>query len=406
MNHEHADNLELELAALTRGVVAEPVLWKRALNATKAPAQASPRSVLQMRIRPAILTAAAAIVLCVVLVGAMLPSLGKARSSARVPVASARSEYSMEEQAPAGVMGEMAGSPLRDAESPTGLFSFTGGATPPVAGLGFRASSRIDATPEARAVPSDRLVIRKAQIELRAADVRTAYMKAAMILSEAQSEYVEESGLSGHDAVIKDGQIVQHSTLTGTLKLRVAATRVGAVLGQLRELGVVETESAGGEDITDQFVDLEARLRNEQKVEAELLTLLESRKDATLEDILKLRNSIAPVRENIERMLAQRDRLSRLVSLATVLVVIRAEAAPVPEPVKSDDGMGAYFQLQVEQAWERSLRSLVDTAAWLVRVLVGGAPVWAVLVVVALGIRLAWRRYQRALANEPAPKGV
>ena len=72
-------------------------------------------------------------------------------------------------------------------------------------------------------------------------------------------------------------------------------------------------------------VDLDARLRNERRVEQELLELLDSRDESPLEEILKLRGEIAKVRTQIERYTAQQDRLSRLVSLATVLIIIRPE---------------------------------------------------------------------------------
>lgn len=413
MTIEHSDNLERELAGLT-ATAGESGQWRAALAKERGPRRTG-TGVLALLNKPlprGVMSVAAVLVLCVLALGAFLPSLGKARSSNRVA-------QNMRDEAPLALsVTPSAGAPVYDGEPGQMALLYRramdpmngvaglilGGSTPETVVLDTSASVPSSAWQEAAKFVADRLVVRKAQIEIKAADVRTAYIKAAMILSDAQGEYVEESGLSGQDAVLREGQVIQPSTLTGTLKLRVAATRLGTVLGQLRNLGLVVNESAGGEDVTDQVVDLEARLHNEQKVEAELLSLLESRDNAPLEDILRLRASIAPVRENIERMTAQRDRLSRLVSLATVLVVIRADAAPAPEPVKADDSLGAYFVQQVEHAWERSLRTLADTAAWLVRVLVGGAPIWALMIVCVLALRLAWRRYQHALAAEPAPK--
>lgn len=371
MTHEHADNLELELASLTRAVGAEPVLWKRALNATTAPASDTPRSGHRMFVRPSILTAAAAVLLCVLVVGAMLPSLGKARASRRV-APSAAVEQSMQAE-----LSKAKGT-LRDNELNMGYMP----ASPTVAG-----------SPPSTPIVSERFVIRKAQIELKARDVRAAFGKAAMLLSEAQGEYLEESSLTG-----------QEPYLGATLKLRVAATRLGSVLAGLRDLGTVTSETAGGEDVTEQMVDLEARIRNEQRVEAELLALLDSRKGEPLEGILRLRDSIGQVRQSIETMTARRERLGRLVSLATVLVIIRTDAAVEPEPAKS--GLDEYFLNGVHDSWERGVRTLADTAAWLVRVLVGGAVWWILLIVGGIAIRLAWKRHQRALAAEPAPKGA
>lgn len=240
------------------------------------------------------------------------------------------------------------------------------------------------------AVQPSRLVVRKCALELKTKDVRVAFAKVPGVLSEAQGEYIEETGLSG------DGP-----TLAATVKLRVAAARVGTVLAQLHDLGEVVQEATSGEDVTEQAVDIDARLRNEQKVEAELQNLLETRRGEPLDDVLKVRESLARVRESIERLTAQRDQLSRLVALATINLVLHADA-PVPE-VKTT-GIGEYFTSGMARAWDSGVKGLADSAAWIVRTAVGGLFGWILLIVVLLGARLAWHRYTRALAQEPAPR--
>jgi hypothetical protein len=231
----------------------------------------------------------------------------------------------------------------------------------------------------------DRMVIRKATMELKTRDVRAVFVKSAQVLSEAQGEYIESSTLSG------EGDATQ-----GSLTLRVSAGRLSGVLNQLRALGEVTSENSTGEDITDQYVDLEARLRNEQRVETELLDLLASRKDAPLKEVLDLRDSIGRIRESIERMTAQRERLSRLVSLATVLVIIRPDSTrppPIPE------GLGGYFLKQLRVSWQSALTFLADSVAFVLRVVVGGAVFW----IVGAIMLAARRRAVRALGREPAP---
>lgn len=240
-------------------------------------------------------------------------------------------------------------------------------------------------------VTPDRQVIRKAQIDIRTTDnVRIAFLKAQQVISEAGGEYIENAALTG-----------EGDRTVATVTLRVAAARLSEVLGRLRELGVVASESASGEDVTDRIVDLEARLRNEQRVEEELLELLKSRQDASLAEVLQLRTQIASVREEIERLIAQRDRLGRLVALATILVSIQPAAAPIEPPAA--DGIGAYFIDSITKAWNSSLRVLVDTAAFLLRMLIGGIVWWVLLIAIVLGLRAVWRSHARAAATEPAP---
>lgn len=227
-----------------------------------------------------------------------------------------------------------------------------------------------------------RHVIRKATIELVTQDVRAAFLKASHLISEAKGEYVQDSSLTGTG-----------DRLEANLTLRIVAQRLPEVLNELRQLGKVRSERTGGEDVTGQIVDLDARLRNEQRVEVELLELLEKREDAPLKDILELRRSIAEVRESIERLIAQRDRLSRLVSLATVLVIIRPADAPEPEPAP---GLAAYLSDAFGTAWHNGALFLLYTLAMLLSVLVGGAIWWVLLIAAILLLRAHRRRSAKA----------
>jgi hypothetical protein len=228
-----------------------------------------------------------------------------------------------------------------------------------------------------------RQIIRKATIELLTDDVRAAFLKATQIVSEAKGEFVQDSSLTG-----------TAESMQADLTLRVAADRLPEVMNELRQLGEVRSEKLAGEDVTTQIVDLEARLRNEQRVEAELLELLEKRQDAPLKEILELRSSLSQVRGVIEQLTAQRERLSRLVSLATVLVIIRTKDAPEPE----SPSIGSYFIDGVQTAWKKGLMLLSDTCGVLLSVLIGGL-IWWVLVAIIFTAILRYRRRHLATAT-------
>lgn len=267
--------------------------------------------------------------------------------------------------------GEVAGRPM---------FGQYAGGTPtagdPVAG------SEITTGPA-----GERYVVRKATVELGVADVRAVFAKIVHLVSEARGEYVQESSLTGS---------AEH--LEGQLTLRIAVDRLADVLNELRQLGKVRAETAGGEDVTTQVVDIEARLRNERRVEVELLELLEKRQDAPLKEILELRRAIGQVRETIEQLTAQRERLSRLVALATVLVILRPADAPLP----AAPGLLGHFAHALREAWLSGARYLADSIALLLSVLVGGLAWWVLLVVAVVVIRAARRRSRRAAARLPA----
>lgn len=356
------DRVEAALRGLTAwdAPAPSPGLWERA-----AGRRAGLFPVLGRPIPQPILGGIAAALLIVVLAGALLPSLGKARSSRPATVAVERQ--------------------LRDvppASEPAMLdqaLAFEPAARP-AAAPAYRTS---DNAPDPSAV-IQRAVIRKATLELRSADVRAAAAKAALLLNEAAGEYVQESSIQG------EGERAR-----AQLTLRIAADRLSEVLNQIRDLGEVTSESVTGQDVTAQVVDLEARLRNEQRVETELLDLLQKRENAPLADILQLRESIASVRGEIERLTAQRDHLSRMVSLGTVLLIIRGADAPGPEA-------GAFsflgtFGDRLAAAWHGGVRALAGSIALLVQILVGGA-VWWVILAVGIAAWARWARSRRAAA--------
>ncbi len=128
-----------------------------------------------------------------------------------------------------------------------------------------------------------------------------------------------------------DGYVAQASSAENPnqprrarLTLRVPASRLSAVLEQIRRLGRVTQEQLSTEEVTEQVVDLDARLRNARATEQRLIAVLNNRTGKVL-DILQVEREIARTREGIERMEAQRKNLLRRVELATLNVTLAEE---------------------------------------------------------------------------------
>lgn len=363
------DGLDDQLAQMTRWEGESTALWREALDRTESNAEPSRWSLPQFFHRPLPKIAAAIIIVA---------SLGAVLQFTSGPMRLGKDLFTATVDEPAAAMTPDLDltSALRQGYVRGGGFSGGGGADDfdqwawVTAGVPGSGDSRQLSDLE----PADRHVIRKATIELLTNDVRATFLKATQLPSEARSEYLEASSLTGA------GDEMQAS-----LTLRVAADRLSEVLNQLRQLGEVRSEDSRGEDVTSQVVDLDARLRNEQRIETELLELLEKRDDAPLKEILDLRNHINRVRQSIERFTAQQQRLGRLVSLASILVIIRADDAPEPEP-EPEPTLGKYFSENMGASWTTGLRFLSDTIANLLRVLVGGVIWWVLLTVAILAI--------------------
>ena len=118
------------------------------------------------------------------------------------------------------------------------------------------------------------------------------------------------------------------------LTLRVPVEQLSVVLEELRGLGRVKNEQISSEEVTEQVVDLEARLRNARATEQRLIDVLNER-TGKVRDILEVEREIGRTRQQIERMDAQRQNLLRRAEMATVQVALleefqaKLESAPV-----------------------------------------------------------------------------
>jgi hypothetical protein len=147
--------------------------------------------------------------------------------------------------------------------------------------------------------------------------------------------------------------------------LRVPAARLDETVRSLRSLGHVADESQSGEDVTEQVRDIEARLKNSRNTEQRLADVLRNR-TGRVADILEVEREIARVREEIERMDAQRLNLERRVEYSTVTVQVteRRQATLDLGPMPIRTQLGNAFVDGVKAAYETALSALM----WLLRV--------------------------------------
>jgi anti-sigma factor RsiW len=136
-----------------------------------------------------------------------------------------------------------------------------------------------------------------------------------------------------------DATTARGASRTVNATLRVPASSLDAALGSLKRLGQVVSESQGGDDVTEQVVDVAARLKNARQTEGRLTQLLRER-TGKVSDVLEAEREISRVREEIERLDAERTNLDRRVTYATVAVEVTEEPkaamdmGPLPVPTR------------------------------------------------------------------------
>ncbi len=218
-------------------------------------------------------------------------------------------------------------------------------------------------------VPTRKL-IRTVDLELRVDDSDAA--------AESIRRLTEEAG--GYVSEINAYRV--EGLLHYSISIRVPVDGLDAVVARLKSLAAeVEREHLRTEDVTEQFVDLEARLRTLQLTEGELQALLaEARsRGSKADDIMTIYGYLTEIRTNIERLQGQLNALANLAAYSTVnLELAPTEAA---QPLTGDTWRPSETVRGSLRTLVGAFKGLIDLTIFLVIVvapicLVVGLVVW------------------------------
>jgi hypothetical protein len=210
-----------------------------------------------------------------------------------------------------------------------------------------RRISRI-AEQQLAAAPGAPMIARTAQIALTTAEFDKARAALDDILRRHQG-YFGNVNLRAPDGVTR--------SLEATL--RVPANQLDAALAEVRRLGRVESESQTGEEVTAQYVDLEARLANARHTEQRLTDLL-NRRTGNLADVLAVEKELDNTRGEIERMEAEEKALTNRVEFANLAVTMTEGAAAQP-----DSSTLARFRRAALDGYQSLVGGIVGVAVFL-----------------------------------------
>ena len=167
-----------------------------------------------------------------------------------------------------------------------------------------------------------------------------------------------------------------------TVTVRVPAGDLKDALAAFRDLALdVESENVDSQDVTEEYVDLEARLTNEQRTEAELLELLETRSEiGKTEDILEVHRELKVVRAEIERIQGRMRYLDNLSAMATVRLTL------TPDELLEPIDVGGW---RPEGTARNAIRMLLRTLQFFAEVaIVFALYILPVLIVIAIPVTI------------------
>ena len=182
------------------------------------------------------------------------------------------------------------------------------------------------------------------------------------------------------------------STHMVVASLRVPVDQFNVCLAELKKFGHVTQESQAGEEVTQQHMDLLARLKNSRNTEVRLTEVLWQH-NGPIKEILDVEKESARVRGEIEQMEAEQQALEHRVNFATIeLKLVEEYKAQLTTPAPS-------VAMQLRNALVDGFRSAFQSLLALVLFLAESGPtllLW--LIILSFPAWLLWRRYQRALA--------
>ena len=247
---------------------------------------------------------------------------------------------------------------------------------------------------EAAQEAPDRKVIRVAYLQLLVEDVSKGADQ-IQGLAQKYGGYVESTEISQSKG----------STGSGRITIRVLARRLDEARSELKRLArLAEVDKTEARDVTKEFVDNEARLRNYQAEERQYLEIM--RRATKVEDTLQTAEHLSDVRGRIEQLQAELKYLSQQVEMASVAVALRVES------VAQASEWRPWYQTKL--AFADMVEGLANFADFVVYFLLM-LPViilWTLAVVFAFGVgfklflwlkRKFWPELTRALrSSEPA----
>lgn len=184
------------------------------------------------------------------------------------------------------------------------------------------------------------------------------------------------------------------SAKTFSATLRVPSAQLEQALAELKQLGRADQESQAGEEVTKQYVDIVARLKNSRATEERLLSVLRNN-TGKVKDVLEVENEISRVRGEIEEMEADQRALQSRIDFATITLSVTEEYKASLNGAPSSTGT------RLHNAFVTGYHSVVENVIGLLAWLLESGPtllLWAALLF--FPIRWAWRRVRRAFRSQ------
>lgn len=204
--------------------------------------------------------------------------------------------------------------------------------------------SPVSASAATQAETSGRSIISTSSVTVEVGAISDA-MSQLRGIAESVGGFIESMSTSGGE-----------DPLRGNVTIRIPGAEFFTTIERIKALGTTTNEQVTSEDVSEQVIDLQARLRSEQAKEVSFITLLD-RADS-VSDVLSIERELSRVRTEIERLEGQLGFIERRVSLASIHVAFTKPAEIFARPPAASIGV----ETKDVDAKVATVRSLVAAA--------------------------------------------
>ena len=221
------------------------------------------------------------------------------------------------------------------------------------------------------AAPVERMVIKNAELAIITVDPAVS-MEEIGAMAESMGGFVVSSNL--YQRTLGNGAKVPQANIT----IRVPVERLDEAMEQIKsDVVEVESENTSGQDVTQEYTDLQSQLRNLEAAEAQLMEIMEGA--TKTEDVLSIYNELVYKREQIEIIKGRMQYFEQAAALSKIDVSITADEAVQPIQVGGWQPSGVA---------KEAIEALIQTLQFLVN-----AGIWFVLCVLPVGLLIGLPLY-------------
>jgi len=193
-------------------------------------------------------------------------------------------------------------------------------------------------------------LIKRAELSVKVDSIDDSIQAISEVIKQSQADLISFQDRKPPTATLS------HSAL---MEIRVPQERLEATVNALANLGTVLHRSLTAQDVSEQLVDNDARLRNLRRQEELVLRIMD--RSGSVKDMMDAAQQLGQIREAIERLDAQVKYLQQQVAYSTISLELEAPpASQEPQPEIP-------LETQLKQTWNSALDSVTDFSITLLK---------------------------------------